>query len=273
MRTLACSLFFLAVIIIASTGAPVFAQATTARLSGVVTDANSAVVPGARVDGQQKGAAGASAITDGQGQFTISNLPPGDYTMVVSYVGFAKFETPVTATAGQQARVTAVLNVASESESVIVTAERAHGEAESINEEKIADNILNVLPSEVITSLPNANIADAVGRLPGVNLDRDDAEGKYVQIRGTEPRLSNTTIDGINVPSPESGVRQVKLDTIPADLVESVQINKTLSANQDGDAIGGSVNLVTKTAGEAPSISAYGTGGATPIFHPPYINE
>src|SRR5260370_38614071 len=134
MRTLACSLFFLAVIIIASTGTPVFAQATTARLNGVVTDANSAVLPGARVDAQQKGAAVASAITDGQGQFTISNLPPGDYTLVDSYVGFAKFETPVTATAGQLASGTPGLNGASETRAVHPTAERAHREAQSIHE-------------------------------------------------------------------------------------------------------------------------------------------
>jgi len=122
-----------------------------------------------------------------------------------------------------------------------------------------------VLPAEVITSLPNANIADAVGRLPGVTLERDEGEGKYVQIRGTEPRLANLTIDGVEVPSPEGGVRQVKLDVIPSDLVESVQINKTLQANQNGDAIGGSVNLVTKKAGDRPILSFNGSGGFTPI--------
>src|SRR5256886_15752186 len=83
------------------------------------------------------------------------------------------------------------------------------------------------LPSEVLRSLPNANMADALGRLPSVTVERDEGEGKYVQVRGTEPRLTNTTIDGINVPSPESGVRQIKFDAIPADIVESVEINKT----------------------------------------------
>jgi TonB-dependent receptor len=175
--------------------------------------------------------------------------------------------------AGQPSNVSAILSVGSDAESVIVTAERAHGEAEAINEEKIADNILNVLPSEVITSLPNANIADAVGRLPGVTLERDEGEGKYVQIRGTEPRLANLTIDGVEVPSPEGGVRQVKLDAIPADLIESVQINKTLQANMNGDAIGGSVNLVTKKAGDRPSLSLYGLGGFTPIANTRKVDE
>jgi tetratricopeptide (TPR) repeat protein len=119
-----------------------------------------------------------------------------------------------------------------------VTAERPHGEAEAINRERTAENILQVLPHDVITSLPNANVADAIGRLPNVTLERDEGDGKYVQIHGTEPRFSNVTIDGVNVPAPESGVRQIKLDIIPSDLVESVEINKTLLANMDGDGIG-----------------------------------
>src|ERR1700687_5001683 len=129
-----------------------------------------------------------------------------------------------------------------------------------------ADNIVQVLPAEVITSLPNTSTADAVGRLPGVSLERDEGEGKYVQIRGTDPRLSNVTINGVNVPSPEGGVRNVKLDVIPSDLVESIEVNKTLSANQDGDAIGGSVNLVTKTVGDRPTPNFEGPGGYTNIL-------
>jgi outer membrane receptor protein involved in Fe transport len=88
--------------------------------------------------------------------------------------------------------------------------------------------------------------------------------GKYIQIRGTEPRLSNVTINGIHVPSPEN-VRNVKLDVIPADLVEMVEVNKTLSADQDADAIGGSVNLVTRTPSDEPYVSFLGMGGYTPI--------
>jgi TonB-dependent receptor len=85
-----------------------------------------------------------------------------------------------------------------------------------------------------------------------------------VQVRGTEPRLTNLTLDGVHVPSPES-VRQVKLDAIPANLVDSVEINKTLSPSQEGDAIGGSVNLVTKKATDRPYYSLEGLGGYTPV--------
>jgi outer membrane receptor protein involved in Fe transport len=111
---------------------------------------------------------------------------------------------------------------------------------------------------------PNTNIADAVGRLPSVSLERDEGEGKYIPTRGTEPRLSNVTIESIPVPSPER-VRNAKLDAIPADPVDMVQISKTLSANQDADAIGGSVNLVTKSATDKPYLKVLRMGGYTPI--------
>ena len=102
--------------------------------------------------------------------------------------------------------------------------------------------------------------------MPGVTLQRNEGEGQDVQIRGTEPRLSNTTIDGEIVPGPDPEVRQVDLDTIPADLVGSVAINKTLSANQDGDAIGGSVDLrIKQPSSDRPTLMFEGTDGYTPI--------
>ena len=246
------------------------ALAQVGGIAGTVRDTSTAVLPGATV---KLSPGDASATSNGQGQFTIPSVAPGPYTVTVDYVGFSPSTASVTVVAGQVAHVNVVMNVATEREDVIVTAERAHGEAEAINLERSTVNILDVLPLDVITSLPNNNIADAVNRLPGVTLERDEGEGKYVQIRGTEPRLSNLTVDGVEIPSPEGGVRQVKLDVIPADLVESVQIFKTLQANQAGDAIGGSVNLVTKTAGERPTASIYFGQGYTPIATGALVEE
>src|SRR5260221_2851675 len=116
-------------------------------------------------------------------------------------------------------------------------------------------------------------MADALGRLPSVTIERDEGEGKYVQIRGTEPRLANVTIDGINTPSPESGVRQIKLDAIPADIVESVEINKTLQANMDPDGIVGSTNPLTKTTGARPPPQPRRRAGANPPLQSPPPRE
>jgi len=238
-------------------------QTGKSTLAGIVKDPSGAVLQGARVELEP---AAEPKTANAQGEFFFNNLAPGTYEVKISFVGFAPYENVVTLTAGQTSQVNAILKVASTNDEVIVTAERPRGEAESINRTRAAENIVQVLPSEVITSLPNANIADALGRLPSVTIERDEGEGKYVQIRGTEPRLSNTMIDGVTVPSPETGVRQIKLDTIASDLVDSVEINKTLQANIDADGIGGSVNLVTKTASDTSTIALYGIGGYTPII-------
>ncbi len=242
---------------------PLSGQNTKATLAGSVKDASGAVLQGARVTLEPSAQ---PATTNAAGEFLLNQLNPGTYAVTVSFTGFAPYSTSVTLNAGQLERLDVSLKVATNTQEVEVYAGRQYGEAESINRTIAAENVLQVLPAEVITSLPNANIADALGRMPSVTIERDEGEGKYVQIRGTEPRLSNTMIDGVTIPSPESGVRQIKLDTIASDLVDSVEINKTLQANIDADGIGGSVNLVTKTASDNPTISLYGLGGHTPIF-------
>src|SRR5579859_1499417 len=242
--------------------AAAIAQERNSTITGRVTDSTHALLQGARVELQPTGQ---TAVSSSKGEFAISGLAAGQYTIIISYVGFTPFTSELNITPGGTANVDAVLQVEAKGEEITVSAGREHGEIEALNRERTADNILQVLPAEVITSLPNTNIADAVGRLPSVSLERDEGEGKYVQIRGTEPRLSNVTVDGVHLPSPEA-VRNVKLDAIPSDLVDSVEISKTLSANQDGDAIGGSVNLVTKTAEEEPTLYLNGIGGYTPII-------
>jgi TonB-dependent receptor len=104
-----------------------------------------------------------------------------------------------------------------------------------------------VLPGDEIRALPNYNAAEAAGRMPDVGIERDEGEGKFVQLRGTEPRLSNVTIDGVHVPGTENGNRIPKLDAVPSDILGAIEVSKTLTADMDADAIGGSVNLVTKT--------------------------
>ncbi|HEX4600483.1 MAG TPA: TonB-dependent receptor, partial [Gemmatimonadales bacterium] len=113
--------------------------------------------------------------------------------------------------------------------------------------QRSAANIVTVLPGDEIRALPNFNAAEASGRIPGVAIERDEGEGKFIQIRGTEPRLSNVTIDGSHIPGTEVGHRIPKLDAVPSDILAAIEVSKTLTADMDADAIGGSVNLVTKT--------------------------
>ena len=231
-------------------------------VSGTVKDTAGAVLQGAQLVLQPTTT---TVTSDARGVYLIPNLKPGSYTVTISYIGFTAQTSTITVTAGQTTLLDATLSVSSTSQQIEVTAE-LEGDAAAINEQRVSDNILDVQTDTQIQSLPNANIADALGRMPGVTLQRNEGEGQYVQIRGTEPRLSNTTIDGVIVPGPDPEVRQVDLDTIPADLVGSVAINKTLSANQDGDAIGGSVDLRIKQAtSDKPTLTVEGIDGYTPI--------
>jgi TonB-dependent receptor len=243
-------------------------QTNKGSMTGHVTDASHAVIQSARV-----------AITPGSivtttdqlGNFSVVGLTAGDYTVTITSTSFTQFSKKVTVTAGHAATLDATLQVSSSNEQIVVDAQSGQEEVQTINEEISSANIVQVMPATQIMALPNANIADAVGRLPGVTLQRDEGEGVYVQVRGLDPRLTNVTIDGVTVPSPEAAVRQVNLATIPSDMIQSIQLNKTLSATQDADGIGGSVNLITKMAGDAPTFTLGSTIGYTPIENGRYV--
>jgi len=247
-------------------------QSQKASLTGHVTDVSQAVIRAARVVITPGNIV---TTTNDSGTFAVIGLAPGTYAITITSRGFRPLTESVSVSAGQSQAVTAVLQVGSANQRVIVTARTGPEQTmvQAINEEITSANILNVMPSTEIVALPNANIADAVGRLPGVTLQRDEGEGVYVQVRGLDPRLTNVTIDGVTVPAPEVAISQVDLATIPANMVQSIELNKTLSANQDADGIGGSVNLVTKTAGVQPYFSAETTMGYTPIQNTRYIGK
>ena len=160
----------------------VFCQTVRVTLTGSVTDAEGRTLQGAQVTVDP---GNESAVSDAQGLFTLAALPSGDYTVTIKYTGFDTWTQTVTLSAGQPSHILAALKVATNKEAVQVYAGRQGGEIEAVNRTLTADNIINVLPSDVITSLPNANVADAIGRLPSVTLERDEGEGKYVKVRGT----------------------------------------------------------------------------------------
>lgn len=253
--------FSVLVFICFSTSLLASAQAASGGITGSVQDSAGAVLVSAKVIIEPSGR---QVATDDQGEFRFPTLAPGSYTLRASYVGFKQFMTTVTVAPGQTASVNVLLQVGSDADTVMVTAPRLEGEAEAVNIERMSAQIVQVAPAGVITSLPNTNIADAIGRLPSVSLERDEGEGKYVQIRGTEPRLTNLTINGVNVPSVEVTVRNVKMDAIPSNGIERIEVYKTLAADQDADGVGGTVNLVTPTAQDKPTYALNGTAGYNP---------
>ncbi len=125
---------------------------------------------------------------------------------------------------------------------------KSEGQADAYNKQRNSDNLKNIVDAELIQKLPDQSTADALQRVPGVSIERSQGEGRYVQIRGTESRLSTVTINGQSIASPDAQTRAVALNVIPADQLAEIEVSKVLTPDMDGDAIGGTVNLVTSAA-------------------------
>src|SRR6266571_2465948 len=236
----------------------------TGVLVGAVRDSANAAISAARVD--VPGTA-VGAVTSADGSFRLVNIPAGLRTVVVHRLGFAPDSARVEISAGGTTVHNFVLAPAAVNlASVVVRASprMAETKAGALAIEQNAPNIVAALCGDEIRSLPNFNAAEAAGRIPGVSLERDEGEGKFVQVRGTEPRLSNVTINGAHIPGTEAS-RIAKLDDVPSDLLAAIEVSKTLTADMEADAIGGSVRLVTKTPEDAPRGYIAGQYGQTAL--------
>ncbi len=121
--------------------------------------------------------------------------------------------------------------------------------------------ITNVVSADQVGKFPDSNIGDALKRINGINVQYDQGEARFGQVRGTSADLSSVTINGNRLPSAEGDTRNVQLDLIPADMIQTIEVNKVVTSDMDGDAIGGSINLVTKSTPYKRTFSATaGTG-------------
>ncbi len=131
------------------------------------------------------------------------------------------------------------------------------GQAASLNKairaESSADGVVSVVSANEIGALPDKNVAEAMSRISGVALQRDQGEGRYVTIRGMDSSLNGVTINGVLVPSPEAGSRSVALDAMPSGIVSSIEVQKTFSADQAVSGLGGVAEIKTLTAFDLPA--------------------
>lgn len=237
-----------------------FAQSESGSVTGRVTDtATGAPLTGVDISLENTPYTTATTRT---GEFRLLGVPPGRHALVARYLGHADQRTDVTITAGQTLQAHVQMASTTFSETIDVRAEPiGDGQAAALNQQRTALSITNVVSADQIGAFPDPNAAEAASRIPGVSIARDQGEGRYVLIRGTEARLNSMMIDGERIPAPEGDLRQVALDAVPADQLQAIEVSKAVTPDMDADAIGGAVNLVTKQAVSRPTLLASVGGG------------
>ena len=213
-------------------------------ISGTVTDASGeAPLQGAivSVDGLNR-----TASTDRSGEYRLTNVPAGDYTVTVSYVGADTVTRDVTV---PEAGTTLDFTVGSDVrylDNVLVVGSQA-AQAGAINQQRAADKIISVIDSDGLGNFPDTTVADSLQRVPGLSIVTDQGEGRYVSIRGISTDLVAASINGVRTPSPEDR-RGVLLDGVPSDLLDGIEVQKSLTPDVDADSLGGIINLKTISA-------------------------
>lgn len=215
-------------------------------VSGRVLDGDNGLpLPGAtvRVENTNQGAA-----TDLNGYFEIAQVAAGEVVLIITFIGFENkqiaIEVPTITKVGSVILEPRVVGLAE------VTVRGAlEGQQKALNQQRASDNIKNVISADLIGRFPDLNVAEALQRVPGINIQRDKGEGSTISIRGTPTNFTTVQINGEQLPSvQQSGARNEALDLIPADQLASMEITKAPTPDLDGDAIGGVVNLKTPTA-------------------------
>ena len=153
-------------------------------------------------------------------------------------------------------------------EGAVVSAEN-HGrtEASARGLEKAAMNVVNILSSRAIELSPDMTVANVIQRMSGVTVERNSSgEGRYAILRGMDKRYNYTLVNGVKIPSPDNKNRFVPLDIFPSEMLDRLEVTKSLTADMEGDGIGGAVNLVMKDAPERMEVNANVATGYSALF-------
>ncbi|MEL6356286.1 MAG: TonB-dependent receptor, partial [Bacteroidota bacterium] len=210
------------------------------------------------------------AMTQDDGFFELAVTESGQVSLLVTFVGYQ--DQRITAKTNGKLVDVRLRTISTELDAVVVTG-IAEDQIKAMVEMKQAENIKNIVSAAQIKTFPDLNAAEVMQRIPGITLQRDQGEGRFVQLRGTPPELTNFNINGEQVPSPEGDFRYVGMDIIPSDQIESIEVTKVMTPDMDGDGIGGSVNIKTKRArGGKPDIRATLAGGYNNLRETPNYN-
>lgn len=202
------------------------------------------------------------------GNYLIKDIPAGTYTCLVQYVSYQKMEKTITITSGVVVQNFSLVESSRDLAEVVVT---ASGDRESETStrkiEQKADNVLNIIGAKAISLLPDVTVANVLQRVSGVSVVRNaTGDGQFAIIRGMDRRYNYTLVNGIKIPSPDNKNRFVPMDIFPADLLERLEVVKALTPNMEGDAIGGSMNMIMRSAPDYLVVNATVSGGYSQLF-------
>jgi TonB-dependent receptor len=211
------------------------------------------------------------------GSYTFKNIPAGVYKLTVSFVGYKKTkEYDVEAIAGKASvlNLAMVDNAETLTEVTVVQYAGKETNRSARNDEKNSNNTINVVSAQAIAISPDVLVSSVLQRVSGISIDRSSTgDASHVIIRGMDKQYNTTLINGIKIPSPDSKNRYIPLDIFPAGLVERIEVYKTLTPDMEGDASGGVVNLVMKTAPDKLRVDGeFGTGYSQLFFDRPFTS-
>jgi TonB-dependent receptor len=210
-----------------------------------------------------------NTITDEDGEFKFKDLAYDEYDLIIEYVGFTSFTTHLSLTQYRTTELKVRLFENKKSLSAVDVFGRISQEedAGARQKEQRSNNIVNVISAKAMERSPDINAANVLQRMSGLTIQRNGGgDEAYAVIRGLDPRYSNTLINGIKIASPDEKSRFVPLSIIPSDLLGSIEVHKSLTPEMEGDAIGGTVNMVMKDAPEKKIFKALASLGYSGIF-------
>lgn len=186
------------------------------------------------------------AVTRRDGSYIFGDVPAGSYTLEARYVGAETERLTVAVPATGTVRADFALGGANSVEILVIG--QGANQASALSRKRASDVVSDVLTRDAIGQFPDQNVAESLRRLPGVNVLNDQGEGRFVSVRGLDPELVSSSVNGVRLPAPESDVRSVALDVISSDIIESIEVKKSLTPDMDADMIGASVEIHTTSA-------------------------
>ena len=205
------------------------------------------------------------------GSYIFRDLKTGDYQVKANFIGYVTSKTYEIKLESYKAQITQNIllkDASTEMNEVTIAGQTTKGTDRSARGlEKNAPMVQNILSANAIQLLPDVTVANALQRVSGVTVQRSaSGEGRYAIIRGMDQRYNSTLVNGIKIPSPDPAYRFVPMDIFPSEMLERLEVIKALTPSMEGDAIGGSMNLVMKSAPERFVLSANVSGGFSTLF-------